>query len=154
MKLRKAAALVLVTVMAATVFAGCGKGNTGEGETKGADREKALDLRTLTQDEIEEGAKKEGRVSSVGMPDEWAHWDLSWASILEKYGLEHDDVDLSSGEEIATFVAEKDDPTKDVGMWATRLPPRQWTKDVFSPIRFPAGILFPTGQRIRTATGL
>ncbi|UWP60503.1 ABC transporter substrate-binding protein [Ruminococcus gauvreauii] len=115
MKLRKAAALVLVTVMAATVLTGCGKGNTGEGETKGADREKALDLRTLTQDEIEEGAKKEGRVSSVGMPDEWAHWDLSWASILEKYGLEHDDVDLSSGEEIATFVAEKDDPTKDVG---------------------------------------
>ena len=44
-------------------------------------------------------------------------------------------------------MAGKDDPTKDVGMWATRLPPRQWTKDVFSPIRFPAGILFPTGQK-------
>ena len=47
-------------------FAGCGKGNTGEGETKGADREKALDLRTLTQDMKLRRAQKRGAgVSSV-----------------------------------------------------------------------------------------
>ena len=35
---------------------------------------------------------------------------------LEKYGITHADVDMSSGEEVALFAAEKDDPTKDVGV--------------------------------------
>lgn len=77
--------------------------------------EEELDLRTLSVEEIEECAKEEGRVDSVGMPDDWAHWDMSWESINEQYGVDHDDVDMSSGEEIALFVAEKDDPTKDIG---------------------------------------
>ncbi|MGJ4850987.1 extracellular solute-binding protein [Bacillota bacterium Meth-B3] len=77
--------------------------------------EEAVDLRTLTLDEIIAAAKAQGEVQSVGMPNEWTHWDYSWEGIKETYGLDHGDVDMSSGEEIAIFVAEKDDPTKDIG---------------------------------------
>lgn len=116
MKLKRLIALMLVGVMSLTLVTGCGgKEEAAEGEAAEESAEEALDLRTLSLEEIEAGAKEEGRISSVGMPDDWANWVGSWESILDKYGLEHDDVDMSSGEEIATFVAEKDDPTKDLG---------------------------------------
>ena len=75
----------------------------------------SVDLRTLSLDEIVKKAKEEGRVESVGMPDDWTDWASSWAAIKEQYGIEHADVDMSSAEEVAIFAAEKDDPTKDVG---------------------------------------
>ena len=43
------------------------------GETK-----EAVDLTSLTLDEIIEGAKEEGEIASVGMPDDWANWAGSW----------------------------------------------------------------------------
>lgn len=101
---RRTVSLVLACLIV-LAFSGCGGKETTE----------AVDLRTLTLDEIIEKAKEEGRVDSVAMPDNWTHWDYSWAQILEDYGIEHSDVDMSSGEEIALFAAEKDDPTKDIG---------------------------------------
>lgn len=95
--------LVLVALV------GCG------GEKPGGAEEEALDLRTVPLEKIEEKAKEEGRLETVAMPDDWTHWDYSWAALKELYGLEHADVDMSSGEEIAIFAAEKDDPTKDLG---------------------------------------
>lgn len=95
--------LVLVALV------GCG------GEKPGGAEEEALDLRTVPLEKIEEKAKEEGRLETVAMPDDWTHWDYSWAALKELYGLEHADVDMSSREEIAIFAAEKDDPTKDLG---------------------------------------
>ena len=68
-----------------------------------------------TLEALIEAAKKEGKVVSVGMPDDWANWKDTWADLLEIYGLEHSDTDMSSAEEIAKMAAEKDNPTVDIG---------------------------------------
>ena len=115
--MKRGLAFVCALVMLFSLAACGGKtqDTSGGSDGSGGSGEAALDLRTLSLEEITEKAKEEGRVESVGMPDSWAHWDYSWASILEKYGITHADVDMSSGEEVALFAAEKDDPTKDVG---------------------------------------
>ena len=77
-----------------------------------ADAGEAVDLNSLTYDEILAGAQEEGHVSSVGMPDGWANWEMLWADLLDNYGIEHDDVDMSSAEELAQFQV---DATKDIG---------------------------------------
>ncbi|MFC0216975.1 putative spermidine/putrescine transport system substrate-binding protein [Pseudochelatococcus lubricantis] len=71
---------------------------------------RAQDLATL-----EAGARKEGAVYSVGMPDGWANWKDTWAQLTEKYGLKHADTDMSSGEEIAKFANEGANATADIG---------------------------------------
>lgn len=78
-------------------------------------REPGVDLTALTADEIAAGAAAEGRLESVGMPDDWANWKDSWAAMEQSYGLSHYDTDLSSAEEISLFEAEADSPTKDIG---------------------------------------
>ena len=42
----------------------------------------AVDLNVASLDEITEKAKEEGTVESVGMPDTWANWGLSWMDRL------------------------------------------------------------------------
>jgi putative spermidine/putrescine transport system substrate-binding protein len=74
-----------------------------------------VDLSGLTLEQLIAGAKKEGRIESVGMPDDWADWGSSWETISQKYGLTHFDTDMSSAEEIQVFKAEADSPTKDIG---------------------------------------
>lgn len=106
---------ILATILALTAILSLSACGGKKGDDSSADSSKSLDLRTLSVDEIIKGAKAEGRVESVGMPDDWTHWDFSYKALLDQYGLEHADMDLSSAEEIAMFVAEKDDPTKDIG---------------------------------------
>ena len=60
---------------------------------------------------LEQAAKKEGEVNSVGMPDSWANWKGTWQDLLSKYGLKHVDTDMSSAQEIAKFDAEKNNAT-------------------------------------------
>ena len=60
-------------------------------------------------------AKKEGAVNSLGMPDNWANWKDTWAQITQKYGLVHQDTDMSSGQEVAKFEAEKSNASGDIG---------------------------------------
>ncbi|MCP1621095.1 putative spermidine/putrescine transport system substrate-binding protein [Pseudomonas sp. SLBN-26] len=64
---------------------------------------------------LEEVARKEGAVNSVGMPDSWANWKDTWVDLEKKYGLKHMDTDMSSAQEIAKFAAEKDNATADIG---------------------------------------
>ncbi len=64
---------------------------------------------------LEEAARAEGAVNSVGMPDSWANWKDTWEDLEKKYGLEHQDTDMSSAQEIAKFAAEKDNATADIG---------------------------------------
>lgn len=57
-----------------------------------------------------------GYVGTAGLPDYWTDWGYSFAQIKEKYGIDRNvDPDLSSSDEIALFLAEKDDPTMDLG---------------------------------------
>lgn len=119
-----ALALSLVMVLAA---AGCG-GNNGGGSTTpppasgGSSTpapapagDGALDLNSLTVDQLIEGAKAEGQVVSVGMPDEWADWGSLWNSMTTNYGLSHNDTDMSSSEELQMFATEGKNGTKDMG---------------------------------------
>jgi len=71
---------------------------------------KDANLETLIQ-----AAKKEGQVYSVGMPDSWANWKDTWADLKANYGLNHQDTDMSSAQEIAKFEAEKNNATADIG---------------------------------------
>lgn len=68
------------------------------------------DLTTLIS-----AAQKEGAVYSVGMPDSWANWQATWVDLQEKYGLHHQDTDMSSAQEIAKFAAEGSNATADIG---------------------------------------
>jgi putative spermidine/putrescine transport system substrate-binding protein len=64
---------------------------------------------------LEQAARTEGEVNSVGMPDSWANWKDTWADLNKLYGLKHLDTDMSSAQEIAKFDAEKDNATADIG---------------------------------------
>jgi putative spermidine/putrescine transport system substrate-binding protein len=64
---------------------------------------------------LEQAARTEGEVNSVGMPDSWANWKDTWADLNKLYGLKHLDTDMSSAQEIAKFEAEKDNATADIG---------------------------------------
>lgn len=75
----------------------------------------ALDLNSLTVDQLVEGAKSEGQVVSVGMPDEWADWGSLWKTMNTTYGLNHNDTDMSSSEELQMFATEGKNGTKDMG---------------------------------------
>ncbi|MDA7088352.1 ABC transporter substrate-binding protein [Pseudomonas sp. SA3-5] len=68
------------------------------------------DLQTL-----EQAARAEGAVNSVGMPDSWANWKDTWVDLEKLYGLKHMDTDMSSAQEIAKFSAEKDNASADIG---------------------------------------
>ncbi len=101
-KLSKSLAVTLFTTL---LLVGCNE----------KEQEQAVNLNSLSLDQIVEMAKKEGEVHSVGMPDTWANWVGTWTDLKDIYGLNHTDVDLSSAEEIAMFEAEKDNATKDIG---------------------------------------
>lgn len=75
----------------------------------------AVDLNAASLDEIIANAKEEGSVESVGMPDTWANWGLSWTALEEEYGISHADADMSSAEELQMFATEGDKGTKDIG---------------------------------------
>ena len=113
-----ALALTLAMVLAVAGCGGNGGGSTppanGSGDG-GSANDGPLDLNSLTLDQIVEGAKAEGKLESVGMPGSWANWQGTWDGIEAEYGIDHNDTDMSSGEEIAMFEAEKNAPTKDIG---------------------------------------
>lgn len=72
----------------------------------------------VTSDNIEEIielAKEEGAISSVGMPDDWANWKQTWDDLTTKYGLIHNDTDMTSAQEISKMHSEGVNGTVDIG---------------------------------------
>ena len=65
--------------------------------------------------ELVKAAKKEGAVYSLGMPGSWANWQGTWDDLKKEYGIDHQDTDMSSAQEIAKFAAEKKNATADIG---------------------------------------
>ena len=111
--MRKSLAFALAGAMCLALV-GCG-GTDAKEETKAASAEAAVDLNALTLDEIIAKAKEEGHVESVGMPDSWANWGLSWTGLADEYGITHGDTDMSSSEELQMFATEGENGTKDIG---------------------------------------
>jgi putative spermidine/putrescine transport system substrate-binding protein len=107
MKTRNRVVLSLLVITSIISLAGC----SGSEKTSG----KNLDLNNTPLETIIDKAKEEGTVESVGMPDTWANWGETWSEITSIYGITHNDVDMSSAEELALFETEKDNATKDIG---------------------------------------
>ena len=84
---------------------------------------------------LEDAARKEGTVNSVGMPDAWANWKGTWDDLASKYGLKHSDTDMSSAQEIAKFEAEKDNASADIGDVGAAFGPIAVTKGVSQPYK-------------------
>ena len=84
---------------------------------------------------LEQAARAEGAVNSVGMPDSWANWKDTWADLAKLYGLKHQDTDMSSAQEIAKFEAEKDNATADIGDVGAAFGPIAVQKGVTQPYK-------------------
>ena len=84
---------------------------------------------------LEQAARAEGEVNSVGMPDSWANWKDTWADLNKLYGLKHMDTDMSSAQEIAKFDAEKDNATADIGDVGAAFGPIAMQKGVTQPYK-------------------
>ena len=84
---------------------------------------------------LEQAARAEGEVNSVGMPDSWANWKDTWADLNRLYGLKHLDTDMSSAQEIAKFEAEKDNATADIGDVGAAFGPIAVQKGVTQPYK-------------------
>ncbi len=54
-----------------------------------------------------DAAKKEGAISSAGMPDSWANWKGTWADLTSRYGLKHADRDMNSVQQLTEFATDK-----------------------------------------------
>ena len=61
-----------------------------------------------------EPAKQEGMIVSYGLPDDWVNYGGQWAALKEKYGIDHQDTDMSSGEILAALKAEASAPVADI----------------------------------------
>jgi len=75
----------------------------------------AADAAAPSVKDLERLARAEGKLQSVGMPDDWANWKATWADLGKLYGLAHVDSDMSSAEEIAKIEAEKANASVDLG---------------------------------------
>ncbi|MDH4553135.1 extracellular solute-binding protein [Pseudomonas sp. BN607] len=84
---------------------------------------------------LEDAARKEGTVNSVGMPDAWANWKGTWEDLASKYGLKHSDTDMTSAQELAKFEAEKDNASADIGDVGAAFGPIAVTKGVSQPYK-------------------
>jgi len=94
-----------VLILSTTALAACSSVNAAG----------KINLNSMTLAQIEEKAKKEGELNTVGMPDSWANWGETWKEYTAKYGITHTDTDMSSAEELAIFSTEKEKATKDMG---------------------------------------
>ncbi|TWI55649.1 putative spermidine/putrescine transport system substrate-binding protein [Pseudomonas duriflava] len=84
---------------------------------------------------LEQAARQEGQVNSVGMPDSWANWKDTWADLEKKYGLKHMDTDMSSAQEITKFAAEGENATADIGDVGASFGPIAVQKGVTMPYK-------------------
>lgn len=111
----------------ALALAACGE--------QSAEANEAVDLNSLSLDEIIEEAKAEGEVNSVGMPDAWANWQETWEDLNTVYGLAHVDTDMSSAEELATFENEKENASADIGDVGIAFGPEAVERDLLLPYK-------------------
>jgi putative spermidine/putrescine transport system substrate-binding protein len=70
--------------------------------------------RAQSLSDLASAARKEGKVVSLGMPDDWANWGEIWKAVTAQYGVSHTDTDMSSGEAIEKIIAERNNPSADI----------------------------------------
>jgi len=85
--------------------------------------------------EMEEAARKEGQVVSLGLPDNWANWGGQWKDIMAKYNVTHTDTDMSSAEELAKIEAEKANASADIAEVGIEFGPIAIKKGLSAPYK-------------------
>ena len=60
------------------------------------------------------GAKREGKLVSYGMSDDWVNFENVFKAIEQRYGVKHTDTDMTSAEEITRLLAERNAPVMDI----------------------------------------
>lgn len=114
--LKKSLSLTMMFLSLVIVLYACGSGSGGSGKEGGnaAASGTGAEGDNPTLEELVPLAQKEGKLSSVGMPDSWANWKGTWDDLKTKYNIQHTDTDMSSAEELAKFENEKKNPP-DIG---------------------------------------
>lgn len=125
----KTFSVLLSLFLIVSALSACGNSSSTSADS-GSEQVKEMSL-----EEIEKSAKQEGKVVSVGMPDDWADWKDTWDDIAVKYGIQHTDTDMSSAEEISKFEAEKDKPSADIGDVGMMFAPIAVEKGVTQPYK-------------------
>lgn len=125
LKIKKSLCILLSLTIIIGAFTGCKSNNSNAQDVSEKDN---LDV-------IVEKAKKEGEVASVGMPDTWANWIGTWEDINAKYGIKHQDTDMSSAEELAKFESEGKKGTADIGDVGISFGPIAVNKDLTLPYK-------------------
>jgi putative spermidine/putrescine transport system substrate-binding protein len=59
-------------------------------------------------------AKREGKLVSYGMSDDWVNFENVFKAIEQRYGVKHADTDMTSAEEITHLLAERNAPVADI----------------------------------------
>jgi putative spermidine/putrescine transport system substrate-binding protein len=85
--------------------------------------------------ELAAKAKQEGRIVSYGIPNDWLNYEKMWDVFTKRYGVTHQDTDMSSAEEIAKFLAEKNAPVADVGDVGLAFGPIGTAQGAFMPYK-------------------
>jgi putative spermidine/putrescine transport system substrate-binding protein len=64
--------------------------------------------------EVAAAAKREGKLVSYGMSDDWVNFENIFKAIEQRYGVKHTDTDMTSAEEITHLLAERNAPVMDI----------------------------------------
>ncbi|HWQ43995.1 MAG TPA: extracellular solute-binding protein [Desulfosporosinus sp.] len=113
---RSKKAIVMLTIgafLASSILAGCGTTATPTATNTAKDAKQASV--ELTGQALKDAVKKEGKIVSYGMPDDWANLGEIWSNFTKQYEITHSDTDMTSAEEIAKFDAEKANAVADIG---------------------------------------
>jgi len=141
----RAPAKITAALLSLALVAGC------TGSVSAPPNEGGSNCEAKSIDEMAQKAKAEGAIVSYGMPDDWANWKENWSKFTVKYGLTHSDTDMSSADEIAKFLAEKDKPVADVGDIGIAFGKQARGKNAVAPFKpanwkeVPAGVKDPDG---------
>jgi putative spermidine/putrescine transport system substrate-binding protein len=64
--------------------------------------------------DVAAAAKREGKLVSYGMSDDWVNFENVFKAIEQRYGVKHTDTDMTSAEEITHLLAERNAPVADI----------------------------------------
>lgn len=111
--MKKAVSSVLVVFLAFCMLTACGTKDVAETTPPEAS---PVDVTPIEDVEgLAANAKEEGKLVTVGMPNDYANLGEIWNGYSAKYGVEHFDTDLDSAQQIAIMVSEGENSTADMG---------------------------------------
>ena len=85
--------------------------------------------------DLEQAARKEGKLNTLTMPDPWANWAGTWRDLERKYQIKHRDTDMTSGQAISKMRAEGKNATADLSDAGFEFAPIAKSQGVTQPFK-------------------